>query len=112
MAVEQETATFHCQYSSSGGINWRVNGTPLNKLDSANISITNGGTTITFPTLLVFHQTTVVCVAFFDTSPPQFTSPVMLLVQGLSPACMVAIQLLIQFRMCNCADLPQTLQAQ
>ena len=98
MAVEQGTATFHCQHLSSDTIGWRVNGTSLNKLDSPNISttsFTNIGTKIAFPTLLEFHQTIVVCVAtFFDTSPPQFTPPVMLLIQGLSPACMVAIQLL------------------
>ena len=91
MAVEQETATFRCQHSSSDAINWRVNGSSQNKINSPNIftSTYTDVDTITFQTLVEFNQTTVECVAtFFDGSPPQFTSPVALLIQGSLPTCM------------------------
>ena len=90
VAVEQGTATFYCQHSSSDAINWRVNVTSVNKINSPNIATTTftGVNTITFQTILEFNQTTVECVAiFFDGSPPQFTSPVALLIQGSLSAC-------------------------
>ena len=90
MAVEEGIATFLCQHSSSDAVNWRVNGTSMNKINSANISTTTMADidSITFQTLLEFNQTTVECVAtFFDGSPPQFTSPVTLLIQGFVCLC-------------------------
>ena len=90
VAVEEGTATFHCQHSSSDLVGWTVNGTSYNKISSPNITTTTftGVGTITFQTLLKFNQTTVECVAtFFDGSPLQFTLPVTLLIQGLLPAC-------------------------
>ena len=93
MAVEQETATFYCQHSNSDGINWRVNGQSLSVLNSSNIRSSsnnpqsNGARlySLSIKALSEFNRSTVVCVAiFFDGSPPEFTMPVSLLVQGLS----------------------------
>ena len=90
MAVEQQTATFYCQHLTSDSINWRVNGVPVNRINSPNIFIdviqeSGGGRiyTLSIGTLLEFNQTTVECVAlFFDGTPPQVTPAVTLLIQG------------------------------
>ena len=91
VAVEQGTATFYCQHLSCDGINWRINGVPVNKINSPNISIDKiqesvGGRiyTLLIGTLLEFNQTTVECVAvFFDGTPSPLTPAVTLLIQGL-----------------------------
>ena len=85
MAVEQEVATFVCQYLSSDGLTWLVNGTPINKINLPDITISSSGTlrSLSIRTLLEYSGTTVVCVAtFLDGSPPIFTPPVTLLIQG------------------------------
>ena len=90
MAVEQGRATFRCQNSLCDAVNWQVNGTSVNRANLPNISINElqSSTVITYTlsieTLLKYNQMTVVCVAsFFDGTPPQFTVPVTLLIQGL-----------------------------
>ena len=91
MAVEQGTATFYCQHLTCDSINWRVNGVPVNRINSPNISINDiqesvGGRiyTLSIGTLLEFNQATVECVAvFFDGTPSLLTPAVTLLIQGL-----------------------------
>ena len=89
VAVEQRTATFYCQHSSSNVISWRVNGTAENMINSPNISTgeiiqIGRGRILSIGTLLEFNQTTVECVAiFFDRTPLQVTPAVTLLIQGL-----------------------------
>ena len=79
VAVKQGTATFQCQHSLCDAVFWQVNGASLNRANFPNIS-----TTTSIRTLLKYNQTTIVCVAlFFDGTPPQFTAPVALLIQGL-----------------------------
>ena len=90
MAVEQGTATFYCQHSSSDEISWRVNGTSEKQLNSPNIFSNNemqGNDRIyslSIKNISEFYQTTVECVAIFFDSPSQLLSPtVTLLIQGL-----------------------------
>ena len=106
VAVEQETAVFYCQHLTSDGINWRVNGQSLNILNSPNIISSSDNPqsngikvySLSIRILSEFNQSTVVCVAtFFDGSPSQFTSPVTLLIQGLSTMAIVTNYLV------NCA---------
>ena len=90
VAVEQGRATFQCQHSLCDAVIWQVNGTSLNMTNLPNIScdeLINSNIiiyTLSIKTLLKYNQTIVVCVAvFFDGTPPQFTAPVTLLIQGL-----------------------------
>ena len=94
MAVEKGTATFYCQHLTSDNISWRVNGIPLNMINSQNVRPSsskqqNGGRIYSLlftgnETLLEFNHSTIECVAvFFNGSSSQFTPPVTLLVQGL-----------------------------
>ena len=90
MAVEQGTATFHCQHSLAVAVGWRVNGMPLNTAIFQNISSNstpgpNGVTThiLSIGTLLVYNGTTIECAAFFAGSLPQITTPVPLFIQGM-----------------------------
>ena len=92
MAVEEKVATFYCQHSASDTIDWRVNGSSLNRRPLQNISMGyhQAGDaqvySLLIGTLLEYNMTTVECVAFFDDrSPPQFTPNVTLLIQGLCP---------------------------
>ena len=85
MAVEQEVATFNCQCLSCDAITWRLNGALLNRINSPNITTSSNGTIrlLSIGTLLEYNGTTVQCVAIFvDGSPPIFTPPVTLLIQG------------------------------
>ena len=105
VAVEQETATFQCQHPLAIAIGWRVNGIPLNVAALQNVSITSIGTPngvtslLSIGTLLVYNGITVECVAaFIDGSSPQLTTPVVLLIQGVTiimniPPIIVAPQL-------------------
>ena len=91
MAVEQGTAAFYCQQLTCDDISWRVNGVPVNRLNSPNISIddiqeNDGGRiyTLSIGTLLEFNKTTMECVAiFFDRITSWLTPAVTLLIQGL-----------------------------
>ena len=85
MAVEQKVATLECQHLSCDGITWLVNGTSLNRINSPNITSSNNGSIrlLSIGTLLEYSGTTVQCVAtFLDGSPPIFTQPVRVLIQG------------------------------
>ena len=85
VAVEQEVAVFVCQYLSCDGLTWLVNGTQLNRINSTNITTFSSGRIyfLSIGTLLEYSGTTVECVAtFLDGSPPIFTPPVTLLIQG------------------------------
>ena len=90
MAVEQGTATFQCQHPLAVSIGWRVNGTllimaaALLNVSTTSVGTPNGVTTIlSIGTLLDYNGTIVECIAvFIDGSLPQFTAPVVLLVQG------------------------------
>ena len=91
VAVEQGTATFYCKHLTCDNIGWRVNGVPVNRINSPNISINDiqesgGGriNTLSIGTLLEFNQTAVECVAvFFHGTPSPLTPAVTLLIQGL-----------------------------
>ena len=90
MAVEQETATFRCQHSTSDGIVWRVNGMSLDTMNPPNIttdrillSSADVQYTLTIVTLLEYNQTNVECVAIFFDRLPVLTETAVLLIQGL-----------------------------
>ena len=89
MAVERGTATFQCQHPLAIAIGWRVNGTlnvaALPNISDASVGTPNGVARIlSIGTLLVYNETAVECIAtFIDGSPPQFTPPVQLLIQGI-----------------------------
>ena len=92
LAVEEKVATFYCQHSASDTIDWRVNGSSLNRRSLTNISRSSNQAgdaqvySLLIETLLEYNMTRVECVAFFDDrSPPQFTPNVTLLIQGLCP---------------------------
>ena len=87
VAVEQGTATFQCQHPLAVAIGWRVNGIPLNVATLQNIytATPNDVTILSIGTLLVYNGITIECVAtFIEGSPPQFTPPVTLLIQGIT----------------------------
>ena len=92
VAVEQETATFQCQYSHADLIDWRVNGSsPINlsNISSTSIRSSNGVilSMLSIETLLAYDGTTIECVAvFLDESLPQLesTPPVTLRIQGIA----------------------------
>ena len=94
VAVEQGIASFQCQHSLADVIGWRVNGKPLNVVNLGNISSStvtvytvDGATMLSIGTHLEYNGTIIDCVAiFFNGSPPQFSVPVALLVQGLLAA--------------------------
>ena len=86
VAVEQGTATFQCRHPLAVSIGWRVNEILLNVVTLQNISTAtpNDVTILSIATLLVYNGITVECIAsFIDGSPPQFTPPVRLLIQGI-----------------------------
>ena len=92
VAVEEGMATFYCQHSACDIIDWRVNGSSLNRLRSTMIVFSRSNSqagdaqvySLSIGTLLEYNMTRVECVAiFFDGSPPQFTSLVTLLIQGV-----------------------------
>ena len=90
VAVEQRTATFQCQHPQAVAIGWKVNGIPLNvatlqNVSDASVGILSGVARIlSIRTLLVYNGTIVECIAtFVNGSPPQFTPPVPLLIQGM-----------------------------
>ena len=90
VAVEQETATFRCQHSTSDGIVWRVNGMSLDTMNPPNIttdrillSSADVQYTLTIATLLEYNQTNVECVASFFDRLPVLTETAVLLIQGL-----------------------------
>ena len=91
VAVEQGIATFQCQHSLAVAIGWRVNGTLLNTVNFQNISATsvsghNGVSThiLSIGTPLKYNGTAIECIAtFIDGSPPQVTTSVPLLIQGI-----------------------------
>ena len=92
MAVEEGVATFYCQHKTCDIIDWRVNGSSLNRRSLTNISRSTNKAgdaqvySLLIGTLLEYNMTRVECVAtFFDGSPPQFTPNVTLLIQGLCP---------------------------
>ena len=91
VAVEQGTATFQCRHSLSDVIGWQVNGMTLNAANLAGIPATSNSQfyddvtthTLSIGTSLEYDGTTVKCIAtFINGSPPQFTSPVALQIQG------------------------------
>ena len=87
VAVEQRTVTFQCQHPQAVAIGWRVNGISLNMANLPNISTAtlNDVTILSIATILVYNGTTVECVAtFIDGSSPQFTAPIVLLIQGIT----------------------------
>ena len=86
MAVEQRTATFQCQHPLADVIGWRVNGILLNVAILPNVSSAtpNDVTLLSIATLLSYNGMIIECIAaFIDGSPPQFTTPVALLIQGI-----------------------------
>lgn len=89
VSVEQKMAAFHCQNLFAIGINWMVNRTPLNVLHPPSISAYDehnvDGTVhvLSVKTLLKYNGTVIECVATFNNSQTAFTTPVVLLVQGL-----------------------------
>ena len=89
VAVEQGTATFQCHHPLADVISWRVNGISLSIAALPNVStasvVTPNGVAVILSvgTLLDYNGTTVECIAtFIDGSPPQLTTPVVLLIQG------------------------------
>ena len=85
MAVEQGTATFQYQHPLAVAIDWRVNGISLNVATLQNISTAtpNDVIILSVATLLVYNGIIIECVAtFIDGLLPQFTAPVVLLIQG------------------------------
>ena len=89
VTVEQQIALFHCQHRSSDDIVWRVNGTSTNSphISTEIVPLSGGGysSSLSIRTLLGFNETTIECLGiFYEGSPPfQFTSPVILLIQGV-----------------------------
>ena len=88
VTVEQQIALFHCQHRSSDDIAWRVNGTSTNSphISTEKSPLSGGGysSSLSIGTLLGFNETTIECVVvFYERSPFQFTSPVILLIQGV-----------------------------
>ena len=86
VAVEQGTATFQCQHPLADAIGWRVNGILLNMANLPNISTAtpNDVTILSIATLLLYNGIIIECIAaFIDGSPPQFTTPIAFLIQGI-----------------------------
>ena len=89
VTVEQQIALFHCQHRSSDNIVWRVNGKSTNSpnITAEGSPLSGGGysSSLSISTLLGFNGTIIECVVvFYEGSPPfQFTSPVILLIQGV-----------------------------
>ena len=91
VAVDDE-AVFRCQHASANTIEWKINGTSLGDFHPPNITQTifsSGSSThtLSIQALASYNQTSVQCVAFLDTTMrrSEESSPVLLLIQGLSP---------------------------
>ena len=85
VAVEQEVAIFYCQCLSCDYVNWRVNGTPPNKINSPNIytRISGANSTLSIRTLPEYNGTRVQCTASLDGARKTTKPPVILLIQGM-----------------------------
>ena len=90
VAVEEGVATFHCQHTDCNSIDWRVNGTFLNRITSLlNISRdeqqVGAGVrkySISIATSLEYNTSEVECVAYFSSGLRLISPAVMLLIQG------------------------------
>ena len=88
--AQKQIARFDCQHSTADAIGWRLNGTTfldrsLQGVSASSTSLAGGVlNTLTIVALPDYNQTSIECVAFFDTgSPIEVTDIIMLTVQGL-----------------------------
>ena len=82
--AEGVVATFLCQHPQADNINWRLNGTGLNRLNPRPSGIRVGeiGDLLNITALSGYNNTEVRCVALLLNGTTELSSPVYLTVQG------------------------------